>query len=172
MTSKICSSSADAFFTRSRTRPSDERSSKMTTRITRWATSEMWMLSLLPLVEEDRELLLADQLGQPVGGGDVAGGQRGERGRVDAAHVAVDGDLLAVLVDQEDDLGVGVDLQTLEVSLICWYSSSYITRSGDAICVFTNVDREDWDGRNVAQVSDAAAVALRSRAALPAPWPS
>ena len=75
----------------------------MTTRMTRWATREMWMLSRSPFVEEDRELLLADEFGQTVGGGDVAGRQRGERGRVDAAHVAVNGDLLAVLVDQKDD---------------------------------------------------------------------
>ena len=41
-------SSPEAFLTRRRTRPSDERSSKMTTRMTRAATIEMWMLSRSP----------------------------------------------------------------------------------------------------------------------------
>ena len=68
----------------------------------------------LPFVKEDREFLLADQLRQSVGGGDVAGGQRGEGRGIDAAHVSVHGDLLAVFVDQENDFCVGVDLQTLE----------------------------------------------------------
>src|SRR5258708_1897296 len=46
--SKVRSSSVEAFFTRSRTSPRDERSSKMTTRITRCATREIWMLSRSP----------------------------------------------------------------------------------------------------------------------------
>src|ERR1700694_4735358 len=46
--SNVFSSSCDAFFTRSRTSPSDERSSKITTRMTRCATSEIWMLSRSP----------------------------------------------------------------------------------------------------------------------------
>ena len=65
----------------------------------------------LALVEEDRELLLADQAGQPVGGGHVAGGERGEGGGVEVLDLALRGDLLAVLVDEEDDLGVGVDAE-------------------------------------------------------------
>ena len=48
MSSKIFSSSAMALRTRRRTRPSEDRSSKITTRITRWATMEMWMLSRSP----------------------------------------------------------------------------------------------------------------------------
>ena len=63
----------------------------------------------LALVEEDRELLLADEPGEAVGGGDVAGGEGGERGGVEVLDLALGGDLLAVLVDEEDDLGVGVD---------------------------------------------------------------
>ena len=133
MRSKTSLSSPEAFLTRSRTSPSELRSSKITTRITRLATIEMWMLSLLALVEEDRELLLADQPGEPVGGGDVAGGERGERGGVEVLDLALRGDLLAVLVDQEDDLGVGVHAELQMIPLIWLNSSSYITMSGAAI---------------------------------------
>ena len=45
---KMSFSSWAAFLTRSLTSPSDERSSKITTRITRPATIEMWMLSFSP----------------------------------------------------------------------------------------------------------------------------
>ena len=97
---------------------------------------------LLPFVEEDRELLLADQLGQTVGRGDVAGGQRGQRRRVDAAHVALHGDLLAVLVDQKDDLRVGVDLQTLEdvLDLLVLLLVHHEIRSGHVSPCFLPVD--------------------------------
>ena len=66
---------------------------------------------LLALVEEDRELLLADEAGQAVGGGHVAGGERGQRRGVEVLDVPVGRDLLSVLVDEEDDLGVGVDAE-------------------------------------------------------------
>ena len=106
--SKIFSSSTLARLTRRRTSPSDERSSKMTTRMARLADDRDVDVVLLPLVEEHRELALADQLGEAVGGRDVAGRQRGERGGVELLDLAGGGDLLAVLVDQEDGLGVGV----------------------------------------------------------------
>src|SRR6266849_1583169 len=65
-------------------------------------------------VKEDGELFFSDELCQSVGGRDVAGGERGQGSGVDVAHVAVGGDLLAILVDQKNNLGVGVDLQTLK----------------------------------------------------------
>ena len=71
-------------------------------------------VTALTLMKEDGELFLADQFCQAIRGGHVAGRQRGERRRIDAAHVTMRGDLLAVLVDQEDDFRVGVDLQTRE----------------------------------------------------------
>src|SRR5262249_20338122 len=46
--SKTRPSSSAAFFTRSRTSPSDERSSNKTTRMARWCTSEMWMCVFSP----------------------------------------------------------------------------------------------------------------------------
>ena len=48
MSARTRSMSPEALRTRRRTRPRDERSSKMTTRIRRWPTIEMWMLSLRP----------------------------------------------------------------------------------------------------------------------------
>src|SRR5690606_5181145 len=60
------------------------------------------------LVEMDRELLLADDLGEAARRGDRARGQRGEAGGVEAPGVAGLGQELAVLVDDEDALGVGV----------------------------------------------------------------
>ena len=67
----------------------------------------------LALVEVDRELLLADDLGEAAGGGDAARGERGQAGGVDAAHLAGLADQLAVAVDDEDALGVGVPHQAL-----------------------------------------------------------
>jgi hypothetical protein len=99
----------EAFLTRSRTRPSEELSSKITTRITRWATIEMWMLSFSPSWKRIENSFSPMRRRQAVGGGHVARGERGQRGGVEVLDVAVGGDLLAVLVDEEDDLGVGVD---------------------------------------------------------------
>src|SRR5690606_10600217 len=61
----------------------------------------------LPLVEQHRELALADQLGEAVRGGDVAGGQRREAGGVELIDLAGGRDLLAGAVDEEDRAGVG-----------------------------------------------------------------
>ena len=65
----------------------------------------------LALVEQDREFLLADEPRQAVGRGHVARGERGEGGGVEVLDLALCGDLLAVLVDQEHDLGVRVDAE-------------------------------------------------------------
>ena len=69
---------------------------------------------LLPFVEQDRESLLADQPRQPVGRGDVAGRQRGERRRIERLEVSDRRDLLAVLVDEKHDVGAGVLTQPLQ----------------------------------------------------------
>ena len=61
---------------------------------------------LLAFVELSGELVLLEELGDAARRGDVAGGERGERGRVDVVDVAAGGDELTVLVDDEDDLGV------------------------------------------------------------------
>jgi len=66
----------------------------------------------LPLVEQDGELPLADEAGEPVGGGHVSGRERGEGGRVERLHVPLRRDLLPVLVDDEDDFRLGIRLQT------------------------------------------------------------
>ena len=63
---------------------------------------------LLPFMEQQAEFLLPDELGQPVRGRHVAGREGGQAGGVDAAHVPGGGDLLAVLVHQEDHLAGGV----------------------------------------------------------------
>jgi hypothetical protein len=52
--------------------------------------------------------------GEPVGCRDVARSERGEGGRVQRLEVADGRDLLAVLVHQEDDVGVRVLAQALE----------------------------------------------------------
>jgi hypothetical protein len=59
-------------------------------------------------VKLGRELVLLQQLGHAARGGDVAGRQRGQARRVDVVDVAARGDELAVLVDDEDDLGVRI----------------------------------------------------------------
>src|SRR5205823_11334848 len=67
----------------------------------------------LSLVKEDRELLFSNQLGETAGGRDVAGGERGERSGIEVLGGADGGDELAVLVDEEDDLRVGLPRQAL-----------------------------------------------------------
>src|SRR5215213_1351678 len=65
----------------------------------------------LALVRERRELPLADEARHPARGGDVAGRQRRQTRRVQIAHIAVRGDLLAVLVHEKDDAGEGFEAQ-------------------------------------------------------------
>ena len=67
----------------------------------------------LALVEVNREVLLADDLGEAARGGDASGSERRQARRVDPAHLAGFGDELAVFVDDEDALGVGVPDQSL-----------------------------------------------------------
>ncbi len=66
-----------------------------------------------PLMEVVRELLLAEDLGEPAGGGDVARDQRGQRGGVQVLELAGVGDHLAILVHEEHGLGVGVAHESL-----------------------------------------------------------
>jgi len=61
-----------------------------------------------------------DESGEAVGGGHVAGGERGQRGGVEVLDLALGGDLLAVLVDEEDDLGVGVRCGASEITCLIW----------------------------------------------------
>ena len=62
-------------------------------------------------MEQDGELLLADQSREPVRRRDVARRERCEGRRVERFHVALGRDLLTVLVDDEDDLRLSVRLQ-------------------------------------------------------------
>ena len=64
-------------------------------------------------MEMDRELFLADDLGESAGRRDAARGERCEAGGVEAAQVAGFGHQQAILVDDEDALRVGVAGQTL-----------------------------------------------------------
>src|SRR5205823_9052535 len=67
----------------------------------------------LSFVEEDREFLLADELGETARGGDVARRQRRQRGGIQVLCRTDRGDELAVLVDEEDDLRVRFARQAL-----------------------------------------------------------
>ena len=66
---------------------------------------------VLALVGEDRELFLADEAGEAIGRGDVPGGQACEARRVDLPDFSVARNLLTVLVDEEDELGIRVAAQ-------------------------------------------------------------
>ena len=78
----------------------------------------------LALVEMDREVLLADDLGEAAGGRDAARRERREARGIDSTHLAGLGDQLPILVDDEDALGIGVpdelldDRQDLPVVLV------------------------------------------------------
>jgi len=69
---------------------------------------------LLALVKQDRELALADEARQAVGGGHIAGRQGRQRRGVELRDLARRGDLLPVLVDQERGSGVGVLAQAAQ----------------------------------------------------------
>jgi hypothetical protein len=97
-----------------RTRPRLVLLSKMTTRMTRFPTSWMWMLRFSPSWNCVRELVLAQQLRHAAGRGDVASGERREGRGVELFGLAGVGDELAVLVDDEHDLGVRLLHQAID----------------------------------------------------------
>ena len=87
------------------------RSSKITTRMTRWATIEMWMLSFSPSWNRIANSFSPMSLAMPPVAATLPAVS-------DASEVVsrfsispVRGDQLAVLVDQEHDLGVRVDAE-------------------------------------------------------------
>src|SRR6185369_6557799 len=67
---------------------------------------------VLAFVRENRELFFANQPREAVGRGDVAGGQACQTRRVDLPDFSMAGYLLAILVDEENQLGVCVAAQT------------------------------------------------------------
>ena len=84
------------------------RSSKITTRITRWATIEMWMLSFSPSWKRIENSFSPISRASP----SVAATLPAVREASDVVssdlEVADGRDLLAVLVDEEDDIRVRV----------------------------------------------------------------
>src|SRR5688572_21828811 len=69
---------------------------------------------IFTLMKLGGELLLAEQLRDAARGSNVAGGEGGERRRVDVADLAARRDELSVLVDDEDDLGVRFPNQAVD----------------------------------------------------------
>jgi len=61
---------------------------------------------LFTFVEKNGKLFLADELGQPASGGDIAGGQGSKGGCIDPLGVPGTGDQLTILVHKKNDLGV------------------------------------------------------------------
>jgi len=84
----------------------------MTTRITPLGDQGDVDVVAFPFVEEDRELLFPDEFSETVRGCDVAGGERRERGRIETPRMSPCTAICwPFLVDQKDDLRVGVDLR-------------------------------------------------------------
>ena len=106
--SKMWFSSSLAFFTRSRTRPRLDLRVEDDDEDDAVADELDVDVRLLALVELGGELVLLEELRHAARRGDVAGGERRERRRVEVVDVAARGDELTVLVDDEDDLGVRV----------------------------------------------------------------
>src|SRR5712664_217409 len=133
--SNVRSSSCDAFFTRRRTSPREERSSKMTTRMTRWATREMWMLSRSPSWKRIENSFSPMSFASP----SVAATLPAVRDASEVASTPRMSPWTAIcwpfLSTRKTILALESTCRRWRVSLICWYSSSYITRSGEAICV-------------------------------------
>ena len=114
-----------ALLTRRRTRPSDDRSSKITTRITRWATIEMWMLSFSPSWKRIENSFSPMRRARPSVAATLPAVSEASDVVSSVLDVADGRDLLAVLVDQEHHLGVGVRREPVrDDSLIFWNSSS------------------------------------------------
>src|ERR1700754_8527 len=65
----------------------------------------------LAFMRQDWKALLADQMRQPVGRGNIAGRQACEAGGVEVEHLSVRRDLLAIFIDQENELGVRIRAQ-------------------------------------------------------------
>ena len=83
----------------------------MTTRITRWATIEMWMLSFSPSWKRIENSFSPMRRARPSVAATLPAVSEASDVVSRFSISPVGGDLLAVLVDEEDDLGVGVDAE-------------------------------------------------------------
>ena len=86
----------------------------MTTRITRWATIEMWMLSFSPSWNRIENSFSPISLARPPVAATLPAVSEASEVVSSCSISPARGDLLAVLVDEEDDLGVGVLAQTAQ----------------------------------------------------------
>ena len=114
MSSKSFASSPPAFLTRSRTRPRELRSSNTIDEDHAVPDERHVEVVALALVEMDRELFFAEDLGEAAGRRDAAGRQAREARAVDAPQLARLADQLPGLVDDEDALRVGVSDEPLD----------------------------------------------------------
>ena len=99
--------------TRRRTRPSELRSSKITTRMTRWPTIEMWMLVFSPSWNWAANSFSVSSLAMPPVAATLPAVSEASDVVSRCSTSPACGDGLAVLVDDEDDLGVGVSVEDL-----------------------------------------------------------
>ena len=124
-------SSSPAFFTRSRTRPSELRGVEDHHQDHPAGHDATCGATLLALVELAGELLLPEELGDAARGGDVAGGERGERGGVEVLRprplAAMSWPFLSTT---KTTLALASRVRRSQIAAICRNSSSYITRPG------------------------------------------
>src|SRR3989304_5587228 len=116
---RILPSPSPARRARRRTRPTEERLSKITTRMSRLSTTDMCMLSRSPSWKRTENSFSPIREASPPRRGDVPGGQRGERGGVEVRRLPHGGQERPVLVDQEDHLRIGIGQKLLQDRLEC-----------------------------------------------------
>src|SRR5215469_6545934 len=66
----------------------------------------------LPLMGQYRKASLSDQVGQAIGGGDVARCQAGQAGSIKINHISMGSYLLTVLIDEKYKLCIRIGAQT------------------------------------------------------------
>src|SRR5450830_1584142 len=130
---KTFSSSPEAFRTRRRTSPSEDRSSKITTRMTRWPTIEMWILSFSPSWKRMENSFSPISRARP----SVAATFPAVREASEVVSTLSRSPMAAIcwpFLSTRKTIFALASIRSREmISLISWNSWSYMTRSGAAM---------------------------------------
>src|SRR5207248_4014015 len=128
--SKILFSSSDAFFTRSRTRPSELRVSKMTTRMTRPPITEMWRLSRSPSWKRMENSFSPISLARPPVAAMFPAVSEASEVVSRSCVAPMDAISWPFLSTRKTIFAFASRARRSQTALICWNSSSYITICG------------------------------------------
>src|SRR5712671_6582418 len=128
--SKILFSSSDAFFTRSRTRPSELRVSKMTTRMTRPPITEMWRLSRSPSWKRMENSFSPMSLARPPVAAMLPAVSEASEVVSRSCVAPTEAISCPFLSTRKTIFAFASRASRSQTTLICWNSSSYMTICG------------------------------------------